>query len=174
MAAEIDFAALTIANNYSPEEREHSVKVGALQNHHNRIEAEINAALQAADVEALALLLPKRQAVTLLRAHLEQEQQTIEAHRNAKWHQERRREHDQAETRRVACANRAMSLTHARQLNAKWNFAAPTASTHIGRAMEESRAKARAEYDRLVEENKLENWELAGTFDPQGNWIPAI
>ncbi len=86
-----------------------------------------------------------------------------------------RDEFNRAGERQHAAATRAMALHQARALNAEWNFALPLADRfNYDPRLGEPRAKAKAEYDQLVEENNLQEWELAGAFDPHGTWIPRI
>lgn len=176
--SETDLFSIVRRNNerseYTRQSHAHSGKKGELDREHNRVESEISAAVQAGDVNAIAVVLPRRDAVALLRARLEQEKEAIESLGAMERETEERREDEEARARGLASRNRAGNLTHARQLNAKWDFAMPLSAGRYNDSRVEPLAAAKAEYDRLVEENNLQEWELSGNFDPQGNWVPGV
>ncbi|MFN2509950.1 MAG: hypothetical protein ABR568_00745 [Pyrinomonadaceae bacterium] len=145
----------------SPEEIEHGRRREVLNREEARVVSEITAATQAGDIDALAQLLPRREAVALLLQELEKDGEIMKQVESAQREAERRREAAEAENRRTVAGNRAMALVHAKQLNEQWKGFVPLANNPANQGeIRERWAKAKSEYDRLVRENNLQQWEI--------------
>lgn len=148
----------------SPQEIEHQNKDQSLHKEDARVATEIALATQAADLDALAHLLPRRDAVALLLQELKKEEGALEAIRAVEREAEERQRREKDAVRNVAEANRRMALTQAQQLNEKWHNFFPLAGNFYGRDQTpvEAWEKAKAEYDKLVSDNNLQDWEIKG------------
>lgn len=148
----------------SPREIQYQNTAKSLHDEEGRVATEISVAAQAGDVDALARLLPRREAVAFLLQELKTEEQALESIRTAEREADERRNQAEAAVFHHAQGTRRMALTQAQQLNEKWRNFVPLAGNFSGKdkTPEEAWKKAKAEYDKLVGDYDLKDWEIQG------------
>ncbi len=151
----------TLSGQLGKRQVEHANKVTVARNELSRSESLILQAVESSDVDAVAELLPRRDALKLILERMLLMTEELKAEEVGLFVQQQMAAADASQRERHAIATRKMALTEARDLRHKLNFApAGDNLSEFGRELKARKDALSAKFDELVRANGLQDWEL--------------